>query len=60
MQLILAHTPEIPLWPQLPKNPREGMVRQFLTGFPGLVDDGNRYWIDTDTPCFRAGDGCFL
>jgi methionine synthase II (cobalamin-independent) len=47
MQLILNHTPEIPLWPQLPKNPREGMIRQFLTGFPGLVDEGNRYWIDT-------------
>jgi hypothetical protein len=47
LQLILNHTPEIPLWPQLPKNPREGMVRQFLTGFPGLVDEGNRYWIDT-------------
>ena len=47
LQLILLHTPEIPLWPQLPKNSREGMVRQFLTGFPGLVDEGNRYWIDT-------------
>jgi hypothetical protein len=47
LQLILNHTPEIPLWPQLPKNPREGMVRQFLTGFPGLVDEGNHYWIDT-------------
>ncbi len=53
MQLILTHTPEIPLWPQLPKNPREGMVRQFLTGFPGLVDDGNRYWIDTDSQAFE-------
>ncbi|KJS03221.1 MAG: hypothetical protein VR65_03110 [Desulfobulbaceae bacterium BRH_c16a] len=52
MRLILAHTPEIPLWPQLPKNPKEGMIRQFLTGFPGLVDDGNRYWIDTGSPHF--------
>ncbi len=53
MQLILAHTAEIPLWPQLPKNPREGMVRQFLTGMPGLVDDGNRYWVDTDSHTFE-------
>jgi hypothetical protein len=53
LQLILNHTPEIPLWPQLPKNPREGMVRQFLTGFPGLVDEGNRYWIDTGSPGFE-------
>jgi len=52
MQLILAHTPEIPLWPQLPKQPREGMIRQFLTGFPGLRDEDNRYWIDTDRPDF--------
>ncbi len=52
MRQILAHTPEIPLWPQLPKKPKEGMVRQFLTGFPGLVDDGNGYWIDTGSPGF--------
>lgn len=52
MQLILKATPEIPLWPQLPKNPKEGMIRQFLTGFPGLVDDGNKYWIDTDSRDF--------
>jgi hypothetical protein len=52
LQLILTHTPEIPLWPQLPKNPREGMIRQFITGFPGLIDDGSRYWIDTDSPSF--------
>lgn len=52
LQLILAHTPEIPLWPQLPKNPREGMIRQFLTGFPGLIDDGNGYWIDTGSATF--------
>ena len=44
--LILEHTPAIPLWPQLPKLPREGMVRQFLTGFPGLRDEGGRHWID--------------
>ena len=59
LQLILTHTPEIPLWPQLPKNPREGMVRQFLTGFPGLVDEGNRYWIDTDNPDFEQEMAAF-
>ncbi len=53
MQLILKYTPEIPLWPQLPKNPREGMVRQFLTGYPGLVDEGNRYWINTGAQDFE-------
>jgi methionine synthase II (cobalamin-independent) len=53
MQLIARFTPEIPLWPQLPKHQREGMVRQFLTGFPGLVDQGNRYWIDTGSEGFE-------
>ena len=52
LRLIFAHSPDIPLWPQLPKNPREGMIRQFLTGFPGLVDDGKRYWIDNERADF--------
>jgi len=51
-ELILAHVPEIPLWPQLPKNAREGMVRQFLSGFPGLVDEGVRFWVDSDSADF--------
>ncbi len=52
LRLILSHTPDIPLWPQLPKNPREGMIRQFLSGFPGLVDRDNNYSINTDHPDF--------
>ncbi len=51
-RLILEYSPAIPLWPQLPKLPKEGMIRQFLTGFPGLHDDGNRFWVDTDSPAF--------
>lgn len=46
-RIILEYTPEIPLWPQLPKNRREGMVRQFLSGYPGLTDEDTRCWIDT-------------
>ncbi|WP_136810178.1 hypothetical protein [Desulfosediminicola flagellatus] len=45
--LILQYAPSIPLWPQLPKHSKEGMVRQFLSGFPGLVDEGKRFVIDT-------------
>ena len=59
LQLILGHTPDIPLWPQLPKNPREGMIRQFLTGFPGLVDDGKDYRIDTDRADFTEAMTAF-
>jgi len=50
--MILKYTPEIPLWPQLPKRNKEGMVRQFLSGFPGLIDEGKRFWIDTDCENF--------
>ncbi|MBW1635870.1 MAG: hypothetical protein JRC87_08990 [Deltaproteobacteria bacterium] len=52
VETILRHTPEVPLWPQLPKLPGEGMVRQFLSGFPGLRDEGGRYWIDTESDGF--------
>ncbi|MFW2366111.1 MAG: hypothetical protein ACN4GW_06820 [Desulforhopalus sp.] len=54
MQLVLSHVPELPLWPQLPKISGEGMVRQFLTGFPGLVDENNRHLIDTATDDFTV------
>ncbi len=53
VRTILSHTPKIPLWPQLPKLPGEGMVRQFLTGFPGLIERNSRYWVDTDSPDFQ-------
>lgn len=53
VELILTHSPEIPLWPQLPKLPGEGMIRQFITGFPGLQESGSRYWIDTDSHDFE-------
>ena len=52
LRLIFQHTPEIPLWPQLPKLPKEGMIRQFLTSFPGLVEDGERFWIDAEAADF--------
>jgi len=52
LAMIFRYTPEIPLWPQLPRLPKQGMIRQFLDGFPGLQEDGKRLWIDTDTPDF--------
>ncbi len=51
---VLAHTPEIPVWPQLPVHPREGMMRQFLSGMPGLTVSNGRVFIDTDAPGFDA------
>ena len=51
VELILKYTPEIPVWPQLPKLPKEGMIHQFVTGLPGLVDDEGECWLNSD------GDG---
>ena len=45
-ELISRYTPEIPLWPQLPGNPREGMLVQFMDGMVGLVE-GERTYFDT-------------
>jgi hypothetical protein len=52
VELIFRFTPEIPLWPQLPALSREGMVRQFIDGFPGLIDHGRKYWVDSDSDDF--------
>lgn len=46
LELVHAHIPDIPLWPQLPLNPKEGMLVQFCEGFPGLVE-GERTYFDT-------------
>jgi len=51
-ELVLAHTPEIPLWVQLPSNPKEGMIDQFLPGFPGLVEGEEKSWIDVTSDAF--------
>ncbi len=36
LEWIFKYTPDIPLWPQLPGIKQEGMLVQFLEGFPGL------------------------
>lgn len=54
MRLIARHSAEIPLWPQLPLLPGEGMVRQFLDGFPGLRDEHGRTFIESDEAGFAA------
>lgn len=48
---VLAHLPEIPAWPQLPKRSfLENMYAQFSEGFPGVQLEEERIWID------RSGD----
>ena len=46
-QLVLEHTPQIPLWIQLPVHREEGMVAQFMAGMPGLCAVADRVYIDT-------------
>jgi hypothetical protein len=51
-QLVLEHTPQIPLWIQLPAHREEGMVPQFMPGLPGICSTGDRVYLDTDQDDF--------
>lgn len=53
-ELILATTPRIPGWAQLPVFQEEGMVPQFMPGMPGLVREGGRVFVDLDGGDFEA------
>jgi methionine synthase II (cobalamin-independent) len=53
LELILASTPDIPLWPQLPLNHLEGMLNQFVERLPCVKEDGERTYFATDTPDFE-------
>jgi hypothetical protein len=50
---MFENTPEIPSWIQFPKRIfYENMIVQFAEGMPGLVNDGERFYIDTTAPDF--------
>jgi methionine synthase II (cobalamin-independent) len=49
---IYEFTPEIPLWPQLPSNPREGMMNQFIEGFPG-IREGEKTFFEVEHQDFE-------
>ena len=46
-KLVMEHTPQIPLWVQLPLFREEGMINQFLTGLPGLTVKNGKHFLDT-------------
>lgn len=52
MEWIAEYTPNIPLWPQLPCIREEGMLRQFIEGFPGIVDTEKQTGFNTETAGF--------
>ncbi len=46
-ELVLKYLPHIPAWPQLPKRTfLENMYAQFSEGFPGIVLEGERVYVD--------------
>lgn len=51
VETIFAYTPQVPIWPQLPKFKEEGMVPQFLPGFPGVDECDGKTFINME----RAG-----
>jgi len=51
-RLVFDHTPEIPLWVQLPMYREEGMVNQFMPGLPGVTKKEDKCFIDTQKETF--------
>jgi len=49
---MLAHTPDIPGWIQLPIRPEEQMIPQFLGGLPGLRSEDDRRFIAVGEAAF--------
>ncbi len=54
VKLIFDHTPQIPIWPQLPHYRNEGMMLQFLPGFPGITQKEGRVFIDSSGVDFET------
>jgi hypothetical protein len=50
--LILEHTPEIPLWAQLPVHKEERMMAQSSSGLPGLCKDNGNVTVSTESENF--------
>lgn len=53
VDLIYAHTPHIPIWPQLPHYRREGMLLQFLPGLPGITQTEDKVFVDSSAESFE-------
>lgn len=51
-RLVFSVTPGIPLWVQLPGNPNERMVPQFMPGLPGVRITAEKQYVDTGDPQF--------
>jgi methionine synthase II (cobalamin-independent) len=54
IKLVTEHTPEIPLWVQLPVYKEERMIAQFMPGLPGLTVENDKVFIDVTGENFDA------
>ena len=60
-RLVLEYCPETPAWPQLPKRAfGEDIYTQFSEGFPGLVREGQRIYVDTSQELGPALDQLYV
>jgi hypothetical protein len=58
---LLAHTPAIPSWPQLPRRGRlENMYVQFSERFPGINLDGDTLYVDRRKEMGRGLEQLYL
>ena len=53
-ELIFNSTPDFPLWPQLPMYKEEGMILQYLEGFPAVDECDGKTFIDGTGETFDA------
>ncbi|MCD6353169.1 MAG: hypothetical protein J7M06_03045 [Proteobacteria bacterium] len=54
IHIIMECIPQIPVWPQLPLYPEEGMIRQYNEGMPGLISQDDRIYFDTSKSSFES------
>jgi methionine synthase II (cobalamin-independent) len=47
--LVAKYLPDLPAWPQLPKRHLENMYVQFSEGFPGIVLEGAKAYVERST-----------
>lgn len=59
LEWILDATPEIPLWPQLPALPQEGMLNQFIEDLPGIIETEERTYFDINSEVFSDAQLAF-
>lgn len=50
---VICHTPQLPVWPQLPVHRNESMILQYLEGFPGVMEKDDKLYVDSSNEEFE-------